>query len=297
MATEAGERLQRYLARCGVASRRRAEDLISEGRVSVNGLVVTALGTKVGSSDVVKVDGRTLRPEQRRLYLLHKPPGVLSTMRDPHGRKTIADLTRHLPVRVFPVGRLDHDVSGLLLLTNDGDFAERLLHPRYGNVRRYWALVEGAPDDEVLERLRRGVPLDDGPARAGDASFVKDAKERERLFGASAAGGTVIELSVAEGRNHLVKRLLEAVGHPVSRLVRVAFGPYTLGALKRGAIAEIPLDPEKRGRGTASKGSSARRSKRSGGSAKRSQARGTRTGARGADRSETRRRAQKKSRP
>lgn len=231
--------MHRYLARCGVASRRAAEKLVAEGRIAINGTVVTAPGNKVNPHrDRITVDGKAVRPEKTRLYLFHKPPGVLSTMKDPHGRRTVADFTGELPVRVFPVGRLDNDVSGLILLTNDGELANQLLHPRYGNRRSYLALVEGAPAPELPRTLMRGVELEDGPARALEAEIATDNETARALFG-RAVSGAIISLEVGEGRNHLVKRLLAAVGHPVQRLIRVAFGPYRLGDLPRGKVREV----------------------------------------------------------
>jgi 23S rRNA pseudouridine2605 synthase len=225
------ERLQRALARAGYGSRRGSEELIAAGRVTVNGRVAT-LGDKVDTAeDVVEVDGVTLNLDPSvRYYALNKPPGVVTTMRDPQGRPNI---TAYLPSegpRVFPVGRLDRDTEGLLLLTNDGELANRLMHPRYGVEKEYLAEVTGAVTERHLARLRRGVELDDGPARVAGARVVDRSGERSSL-----------RVVMTEGRKREVRRLLAAVGLPVVRLVRLRVGPVRLGGLEPGAIR--PLDP------------------------------------------------------
>lgn len=232
-------RLQRFLAEAGIASRRAAEQLIQDGRVKVNEKVVLVPGSKVTPGvDQVFVDGKRVGVQAKHLYLYHKPPGVLSTLDDPFSRPCIGDAVRDLPVRVFPVGRLDFDVFGLLLLTNDGEFANNLLHPRYETPRNYLAEVKGLISNRALQRLTRGILLEDGMGRALTASdgsrnpYVKS-------FGTLKEDHSVVDLSVGEGRNHFVKRLLAAAGHPVRRLCRYSFGPYELGELKRGEIKEI----------------------------------------------------------
>ena len=215
----AGERLQKVLARAGVASRRACEELIAEGRVTVNG-VVAALGRRVNPAvDVVAVDGG-LVPVAPGLvhYLLNKPVGVVSTAADPHARQTVVDLVPPEP-RVFPVGRLDADTEGLLVLTNDGELAHRLTHPSFGVEKEYLAHVDGDPSPSALRRLREGVELEDGltaPARVA------------RLE----AG--VLRITIHEGRNRQVRRMCEAVGHPVRRLVRTRVGPLSDRRLKPG---------------------------------------------------------------
>ena len=228
----AEERLQRALARAGHGSRRSSEELIAAGRVTVNGSVAT-LGDKVDTEhDTVTVDGVTLNLDPRvRYFALHKPAGVVTTMSDPQGR---TDLREFLPAegpRVFPVGRLDRDSEGLLLLTNDGELANRLLHPRFGVEKEYLAEVEGTPTDRQLNRVRRGVDLEDGPARAVAA----------RTVGASGGRGAV-RVVMAEGRKREVRRLLAAVGLPVTRLVRVRIGPVLLGGLAPGTLRELEPD-------------------------------------------------------
>jgi 23S rRNA pseudouridine2605 synthase len=227
----AEERLQRALARAGFGSRRACEDLIRSGRVTIDGRVAT-LGDRVDPArDVVAVGGHRVSTDPELAYFaFHKPAGVTTTMRDPHAA---SDLRRFLPEgpRVFPVGRLDRDTEGLLLLTNDGELANRLAHPRHGVEKEYLAEVEGAPTERELGRLRRGVPLEDGPARAISA----------RAVGRSGGRGAV-RLVMGEGRKREVRRMLDAVGLPVRRLVRVRIGPLRLGRLRAGEVR--PLEPD-----------------------------------------------------
>jgi 23S rRNA pseudouridine2605 synthase len=218
-------RLNAWLARAGVASRRKADDLIKAGRVTVNG-EPGRLTTYVSASDDVRFDGERLAPQPLAYVLLHKPAGVVTTARDPRGRRTVVDLVDH-PVRVVPVGRLDADTTGALLLTNDGGLAHQLAHPRYEVDKVYVAEVAGDPDEETLRALERGVELEDGvtaPARARRP----------------AAGR--VELTIHEGRNRQVRRMLEAVGHPVRRLHRSRYGPLTLEGLELGEWRELAAD-------------------------------------------------------
>jgi 23S rRNA pseudouridine2605 synthase len=218
-------RLNAYLARTGVASRRGADELIKQGRIRVNG-VTAGLSTYVKEGDVVDLDGRLLLPQALAYVLLHKPAGVVTTASDPHGRPTVVDLVEHAS-RVVPVGRLDADTTGALLLTNDGELAHRLGHPRYEVEKVYEAEVEGEPSDETLSVLERGVELDDGPT----------APARARRLGPS-----LIELSIHEGRKHQVKRMLEALGHPVTRLHRSRYAGLTADGVALGHWRELTED-------------------------------------------------------
>jgi 23S rRNA pseudouridine2605 synthase len=230
------ERLQKFLARAGVASRRHAEGLITAGRVSVNNQRVTELGTKVEPKDLVTVDGKLVTvPEHTSWYLIHKPPGVVTTLSDPEGRPTVAGLLEGVEQRVFPVGRLDWDAEGALLLTNDGGAAHRLLHPSFEVPRTYLVKVKGSPTDETLDRLREGVRLEDGPARALRAERF-EATERN----------TWVLLQVSEGRPHLVKRLCAAVGHPVVRLFRPAQAGISVAGLQPGELRSLTADEVQR---------------------------------------------------
>ena len=210
-------RLNRLLARAGVASRRAADDLIAAGRVTVNGRVA-AVGTQVAEDDEVRVDGRALTAQAPVHLVLHKPAGVITTASDAGGRRTVLDLI-DVPERVFPVGRLDRDTTGLLIVTNDGELANRLMHPRHGVAKTYLAEVEGDPSAAALRRLAEGVELEDGPTAAA---------------GVRRLAPSTIELVIHEGRNRQVRRMLEAVGHPVRSLHRSAYGGIELGDLPSG---------------------------------------------------------------
>ncbi len=226
-------RLQKLLALAGVASRRRSEELMLDGEVEVNGEVVTRLGTKVDpATDVIRVSGRRLPPVSEKVYLaLNKPRGVVSTMSDPEGRRTLSDLVADRPERLFHVGRLDTDTSGLLILTNDGDFAHRLAHPSYEVDKTYVAEVSGQLFPRVVKQLLAGVTLEDGPVTVSKARIVEASPDR-----------SIVELVIHEGRNRIVRRLLEAVGHPVTRLTRTRIGPVALGQLAPGELRELTND-------------------------------------------------------
>jgi 23S rRNA pseudouridine2605 synthase len=216
-------RLNAYLARAGVASRRKADELIKVGRVTVNG-EPGQLNTFVAKHDRVELDGQPLARQRLAYVLLHKPAGVVTTASDPQGRRTVVELVSEHEVRLVPVGRLDADTTGALLLTNDGELAHRLAHPRYEAEKVYETEVEGQPSDEALARLEQGVELDDGP--------TAPAKTR-RL------GPNVVELTIHEGRKHQVKRMLAAVGHPVRSLHRSRYAGLTLEGLEPGAWREL----------------------------------------------------------
>jgi 23S rRNA pseudouridine2605 synthase len=233
-------RLARYLAHAGVASRRAAERLIAERRVRVGREVVTDPARDVDESSGVEVDGRAVAPEPREVWLVNKPAGVVSTAKDTHGRPVVTALVESAR-RLYPVGRLDADTTGLILLTNDGDLANALTHPRHGVPRVYRARVEPAPVPEpALRRLRDGVELDDGRTSPARARQVE-------------AG--LLELTIAEGRKRQVRRMCEAVGHPVRTLERVAFGPLRLGALEPGAARRLSAAEVERLRKAAESGS------------------------------------------
>jgi pseudouridine synthase len=215
-------RLNAFLARAGIASRRGAEDLIRAGRVRVNG-EVAELATFVEGADRVEVDGEEVGPEPLTYVLLHKPAGVVTTARDPHGRPTVVGLVGH-ERRVVPVGRLDADTTGVLLLTNDGPLAHRLMHPRYEVDKVYEVDVEGAPSDEALARLAQGIELDDGTTAPAEVKRLAHAR---------------LELTIHEGRKHQVKRMLAAVGHPVTRLHRSSYAGLTAAGLAPGEWREL----------------------------------------------------------
>lgn len=225
-------RLNRFLASCGVASRRASERWIVEGRVQVNGRVTTDLATAVDPRrDRVAVDGREIRPPRTLSYVvLHKPPGVVTTLRDPQGRPTVRGLLPPGSPRLFPVGRLDADSEGLLLLTDDGPLAFRLMHPRYEVPRTYRVTVEGQPSEASLASLRDGVMLEDGAAAASAVRIIRTAERESEM-----------EITLHEGRKREVRRMFEAIGHRVTRLVRTGYGPLALGDLAPGRTRALSL--------------------------------------------------------
>ncbi len=227
-----GVRLQKVLAQAGLGSRRACEELITQGRVEVNGRTVRAQGVRVDPErDVIRVDDARLPTGAKHVYLaVNKPAGMVSTMSDPEGRPSLGDLVTGRRERLFHVGRLDADTEGLLLLTNDGDLAHRLTHPSYGVLKTYLVEVAGPLPRDVGKRLRAGVELDDGPVQV-DGFRVLDAS----------AGRVLVELVIHEGRKHVVRRLMDAVGHPVLRLVRTEIGPIRLGQLKPGRTRALSL--------------------------------------------------------
>ncbi len=224
-ASPASTRLQKVIAQAGLASRRKAEEMISQGRVRVNGRLVTVLGTSVDANDVVVVDGRRLRPRAPMRYvMLHKPSGCVTTTNDEKGRPTVFDLMKYKPVRLFPVGRLDFNTEGLLLLTNDGPLANRLLHPRYGTPRVYLVRVNGTVAEKDLETMRRGVDLPDGRTSPAQVYVVRRFEKTCWL-----------RITLREGKNRQVHRMLERCGgYGIRRLQRVGLGPLTLAGLALG---------------------------------------------------------------
>ncbi|MFT4051923.1 MAG: pseudouridine synthase [Microbacterium sp.] len=232
-----GIRLQKVLANAGVASRRVCEQYISAGRVRVNGRVVTELGTRIDpASDLVDVDGTAVQLDATKRYvMLNKPAGVVSSMKDEQGRPDLRRFTRQWPERLYNVGRLDAETSGLLVLTNDGALAHVLAHPSFGVTKVYIAKVEGRVTPQTIAKLTRGIALEDGPI-AADRARLLDASTRP----ASTGGGTsLVELTLHSGRNRIVRRMMAAVGHPVVELVRRQFGPLHLGTLPAGAAREL----------------------------------------------------------
>lgn len=220
------ERLQKVLAQAGVASRRKAEQMILAGKVTVNDRVVTELGVKVDpSQDEIKVNGRPILTERKVYVLFHKPKGVITSVSDPQGRKVVTDYLKHVKERVYPVGRLDYDTEGLLLLTNDGELANFLTHPRHRVPKTYYATVKGVPHGDALDRLREGVVLEDGMTAPAEVEYVDVDPD-----------GTyaVISVTIYEGRNRQVRRMFEAIRHPVNKLRRVQFGSLTLAGVPRG---------------------------------------------------------------
>ena len=232
------ERLQKLLSIAGIASRRASEELILQGRVEVNGEVVRTLGAKANpESDVVKVDGRRLRFDIRPRYiLLNKPKGVVTTRKDPQGRRTVIDLLKGVREFVYPVGRLDFDSEGLLLLTSDGDLAARLTHPRHAVPRVYEAVVAGAPSEEALDKLRRGIFLDGSRTAPAEIRRLPSSERRSRT------PTTLLRITLHEGRNRQVRRMCASIGHPVRKLTRTRMGPIGLGTLRPGMWRDLTLE-------------------------------------------------------
>ena len=224
------ERLQKILSKAGITSRRKAEGLILQGRVSVNGKIVRELGTKaVLGRDEIRVDGKTIKPESEGVVLvLFKPRRCVTTLHDPQGRRTVADFVNKFPMRLYPVGRLDYDAEGLLLLTNDGELAHRLQHPRYKVPKTYLVKVRGNPPAEALASLQQGVNLEDGITAPAELIVMEDDQK-----------ATWLSLTLREGRKHQVKRMCAAVGHPVLRLRRTKVGPIELDDLRPGEIRRL----------------------------------------------------------
>jgi len=228
------ERLQKIMARAGVASRRKCEELILTGQVEVNGQVVRTLGAKADPAvDEIKVAGRVIKAENKLYFAFNKPKGVITSASDPQGRKVVADFFRDVKERVYPVGRLDYDTEGLLIVTNDGDFANRLTHPSGHIPRTYHAVVKGVPHGTQLEKLAKGIRLDDGMTAPAEVEYRDVDPDKNEA---------TIEITLYEGRNRQVRRMFEAIGHPVKRLKRVRFGSLTLQGIPRGKYR--PLTPE-----------------------------------------------------
>lgn len=226
----AEERLQKVIAHAGVASRRKAEDLITSGHVTVNGALVTELGTKVDDSDKVVVDGAPLIREMKQYFLLYKPRGVITAVSDNKGRKVVNDFFDDIHERLYPVGRLDYDTSGLIIMTNDGDFANMMMHPKFHIDKRYVAKVKGVPKGVELMPLRNGITIDGRKLAKAKAAVISRDKTKQTA---------IVELTIHQGLNHQVKKMLKAVGFPVLKLSRVGFGFLTLDGLQPGDYRKL----------------------------------------------------------
>jgi 23S rRNA pseudouridine2605 synthase len=238
-------RIQKILARAGVASRRACEDLIKEGRVHVNGILTTTLGSKaIPDIDTITIDGNPISIPEKIVIVFHKPRNVITSMFDPEGRPCVGDYLKELPYRLFPVGRLDFDVSGLIILTNDGDFGNKLLHPRYGIKRTYIARVKNQLTQKKIDILKNGIQLDDGFARVSEIRVLQPDSRTDFLLGTPKSDESLLELIVTEGRNHFVKNILETINLPVRKLSRTAFGPFTLQGISSGNMRQISMREE-----------------------------------------------------
>ena len=238
---EGGIRLQKILSQAGIASRRAAESLIAEGRVTVNGQTVREMGVKADpAADDIRVDGRRVKAAARQRYiLLYKPAGYVTTRSDPQRRRTVIDLIGGVRDYVYPVGRLDYDTEGLLLLTNDGELAAMLTHPRHEVERTYEARVAGLPDEDALERLRSGIPLDGRRTLPADVKLLTRGTTKAGHYDRGKERDAVLLITIREGRNRQVRRMLEAVGHPVGKLKRTKIGPIGDRYLKPGEWREL----------------------------------------------------------
>lgn len=218
-------RLQKFMAQCGIASRRKSEEIISSKRVKVNGITVTELGCKIDPShDIVTVDGKRIKHIEQKVYIImNKPKGYVTTVSDEYNRKTVIDLLRDVKERVYPIGRLDYDTSGLLLLTNDGELANKLIHPKYEVVKTYIATVHGKPTEEELQRFRHGLEIDGYITAEAEIEILKDVNDK-----------SVLKIRIHEGKNRQIRKMCEKIGHPVTSLKRIAIGELDLGTLKKG---------------------------------------------------------------
>ncbi|WP_054957157.1 pseudouridine synthase [Paenibacillus dakarensis] len=228
------ERLQKIMAQAGVASRRKCEELILQGKVQVNGETVTELGTKADpDQDIITVAGKPIKNEKKVYIMLNKPKGVITSASDPEGRKIVSDYLKGVKERVYPIGRLDYDTEGLLLLTNDGEFANLLSHPKYHVPKTYLATVKGVPHGTELDKLRQGIMLEDGMTSPAEVEY-KDVDPDNKQ--------SVISITIHEGRNRQVRRMFEAISHPVTRLKRISYGDLLLQNLKRGVYRHLTAD-------------------------------------------------------
>lgn len=224
------ERLQKVIASAGVASRRKAEQLIQEGKVSVNGKIVTEMGIKVSPEDEIKVNGKPLQKEEKVYYLLNKPRGYICAVSDDKDRKTVIDCFPDIKERIFPVGRLDYDTTGLLILTNDGEFANKMMHPRYHLPKTYEVAVDGVLTDQMLTMLQNGIELEDGNTLPAEVYLLKRLEGKKK---------TVIQITIFEGRNRQVRRMMEYFHCEVTRLARIQYGFLDLGHLRQGQYRKL----------------------------------------------------------
>lgn len=232
------ERLQKVIANSGYCSRRKAEELIAQGKVCVNGNVVTEMGTKVSGNDEILVEGKSIDLDTVSYvyYLLNKPRGIISSSKDEHDRKTVVDLIE-TEKRIYPIGRLDYDTTGLILLTNDGDFANFLMHPNNNIKKTYLAKIEGILDKKAIDQLKRGVVIDD--RKVGVVDFKVRKKDVDK-------NTSLVEVTIVEGRNHIVKRLFQKLGYDVIRLTRTGYGELGLGTLQSGEYRELTIKEVKK---------------------------------------------------
>lgn len=224
------ERLQKVIASAGVTSRRKAEQLIQEGKVSVNGKIVTEMGIKVSPEDEIKVNGKPLQKEEKVYYLLNKPKGYICAVSDDKDRKTVIDCFPDVKERIFPVGRLDYDTTGLLILTNDGEFANKMMHPRYHLPKTYEVAVDGVLTDQMLTMLQNGIDLEDGKTLPAEVYLLKRLEGKKK---------TVIQITIFEGRNRQVRRMMEYFHCEVTRLARIQYGFLDLGHLRQGQYRKL----------------------------------------------------------
>lgn len=225
------ERLQKVMAEAGVASRRKCEEIITSGRVLVNDEPVTTLGVKVDpNADVIKVDGRTINVQKKMYLIFNKPKGVITSVTDPGGRKVVTDFIKGIKERIYPIGRLDYDTEGLLLLTNDGEFANLLTHPKHHVPKTYLATVKKVPHGTLLDKLKQGIKLEDGMTAPAEVDYHDIEPDQSQA---------VIKITIFEGRNRQVRRMFEAIGFPVIKLKRIQFGPIPLAGLPRGKYREL----------------------------------------------------------
>jgi len=228
------ERLQKVISQAGIASRREAENLIKAGRVTVNGAVVTEMGIKVQpTKDKIAVDGKLISSEELIYVMLYKPKGVVTTARDPQGRKTVCDLLKDISQRVYPVGRLDYNTEGLLLMTNDGELTHSLIHPSHKIYKTYLVKVKGIPPEEKLDMLRVGIKLEDGKTAPAKIDMIEIDRDKDTA---------TLEITIHEGKNRQIRRMCEAIGYPVKQLKRIKFAFLTLAGLRRGEYRHLTVN-------------------------------------------------------